>query len=70
MVLILVHIEGTNPLVTYPRILGHEIVGRVIESGIGMPDRVRVGDRVIVDPYVFVVNAILVQLVEPIVVNH
>lgn len=45
--------RGTNPLVTYPRILGHEIVGRIIESGIGMPENVNVGDRVIVDPYVY-----------------
>ncbi|OOF64598.1 zinc-binding alcohol dehydrogenase family protein [Rodentibacter sp. Ppn85] len=45
--------RGTNPLVTYPRILGHEIVGRIIESGIGMPENVKVGDRVIVDPYVY-----------------
>ena len=45
--------RGTNPLVTYPRILGHDIVGRVIASGIGMSDGVRVGERVIVDPYVF-----------------
>ena len=45
--------RGTNPLVTYPRILGHEIVGRIIESGIGMPENVGVGDRVIVDPYVY-----------------
>ncbi|MBF0750639.1 MULTISPECIES: zinc-binding alcohol dehydrogenase family protein [unclassified Pasteurella] len=45
--------RGTNPLVTYPRILGHEIVGKIIESGIGMPKDVKVGDRVIVDPYVY-----------------
>lgn len=37
--------RGTNPLVTYPRILGHEIVGTVIEPGIGMPENIKVGDR-------------------------
>lgn len=45
--------RGTNPLVTYPRILGHEIVGTVIESGIGMPDGIGVGDRVVLDPYIY-----------------
>ncbi|WP_439291202.1 alcohol dehydrogenase catalytic domain-containing protein [Lonepinella koalarum] len=45
--------RGTNPLVTYPRILGHEIVGMILESGIGMPDNIKVGDRVIIDPYVY-----------------
>ncbi|MCK3658328.1 alcohol dehydrogenase [Pasteurellaceae bacterium Pebbles2] len=48
--------RGTNPLVTYPRILGHEIVGTVIESGIGMPNNIKVGDRVILDPYVYCGN--------------
>lgn len=45
--------RGTNPLVTYPRILGHEIVGTVIESDIGMPDGIGVGDRVVLDPYIY-----------------
>lgn len=45
--------RGTNPLVSYPRILGHEIVGTVIESGEGMPKDINVGDRVIIDPYVW-----------------
>lgn len=45
--------RGTNPLVTYPRILGHEIVGTILEKGIGMPDNIDIGDRVIIDPYVY-----------------
>lgn len=45
--------RGTNPLVTYPRILGHEIVGTIIEGGNGLPTNVQVGDRVIVNPYVY-----------------
>ncbi|MFA9500741.1 zinc-binding dehydrogenase [Mannheimia sp. E30BD] len=45
--------RGTNPLVTYPRILGHEVVGTVIESGSGMPDNIKVGDRVILEPYIY-----------------
>ncbi|MCI7352750.1 MAG: alcohol dehydrogenase catalytic domain-containing protein [[Actinobacillus] rossii] len=45
--------RGTNPLVTYPRILGHEIVGIVLESGIGMPNNIGIGDRVVLDPYIY-----------------
>ncbi|MDY4281438.1 MAG: zinc-binding alcohol dehydrogenase family protein [[Pasteurella] mairii] len=45
--------RGTNPLVTYPRILGHEIVGTIIEAGIGMPEDINIGDRVVVDPYIY-----------------
>lgn len=45
--------RGTNPLVTYPRILGHEIVGTVIESGKGMPNNINVGDCVIIEPYIY-----------------
>ncbi|MCS7462889.1 alcohol dehydrogenase catalytic domain-containing protein [Paenibacillus doosanensis] len=44
--------RGTNPLVSYPRTIGHEIAGEVIsippnEQGI------RPGDKVIVDPYLY-----------------
>lgn len=45
--------RGTNPLVTYPRIIGHEIVGTIIEAGDGLPENIKVGDRVIVDPYIY-----------------
>ncbi|EAN9823574.1 alcohol dehydrogenase [Salmonella enterica] len=45
--------RGTNPLVTYPRIIGHEVVGVVIQEGKGMPDNIKEGDRVIVDPYIY-----------------
>ncbi|TDQ58083.1 hypothetical protein EDC45_1155 [Mesocricetibacter intestinalis] len=45
--------RGTNPLVTYPRILGHEIVGTILETGIGIPKNINIGDRVIVDPYIY-----------------
>lgn len=44
---------GHNPLVSYPRIIGHELCGTVIKGGLGMPSNVKVGDRVIVDPYVW-----------------
>ena len=44
--------KGTNPLVTYPRIIGHEIAGEVIEVGAEEGD-FKVGDRVIIEPYVY-----------------
>lgn len=43
--------RGSNPLVTYPRIIGHEIGGEVVEVG-GNTRGLRVGDRVIVEPYI------------------
>ncbi len=45
--------RGLNPLVTYPRTIGHEIVGRLIATGEGIADNIKLGDRVIVDPYVY-----------------
>lgn len=47
-----VHIlEGSNPFVKYPRIIGHEIAGKVQELG---PDvaGLAVGDTVVIDPVV------------------
>lgn len=44
--------RGTNPLVSYPRIIGHEIVGEIIS----VPENdkgISVGDHVIVDPYIY-----------------
>jgi len=41
--------DGTVP-VKYPRIMGHEMVGEVVEGG---NDRIRIGDRVIVDPCLY-----------------
>lgn len=40
--------HGTNAAATYPRVIGHEIVGVVDEVGAGVT-RVKAGDRVIVD---------------------
>ncbi len=40
--------HGTNAAATYPRIIGHEIVGRVDEVGEGITS-LKVGDRVIVN---------------------
>lgn len=43
--------NGTNSLATYPRIIGHEFGGIVEEVGKGVK-KVRVGDKVAVDPVV------------------
>ncbi|MDD3368882.1 MAG: zinc-binding alcohol dehydrogenase family protein [Lachnospiraceae bacterium] len=43
--------HGTNAAATYPRVIGHEIVGRVEEVGAGVT-KVKPGDRVIVDQVV------------------
>ena len=43
--------QGTNAAATYPRVIGHEIVGYVVEVGEGAT-KVKVGDRVIVDQVV------------------
>lgn len=40
--------HGTNAAATYPRIIGHEIVGEVVECGPSAA-KVKVGDRVIID---------------------
>ena len=44
--------KGVNPLVTYPRIIGHEIAGEVVEVGDDETE-FKVGDRVIIEPYVY-----------------
>ena len=40
--------RGTNAAATYPRVIGHEIVGEVVETGPGVKTR-KAGDRVIID---------------------
>lgn len=40
--------HGTNAAATYPRIIGHEMVGRVVEVG-STAKNIKVGDRVIVN---------------------
>ena len=46
---------GSNPLVTYPRLIGHEIAGEVVELSAG-ENRFVVGDRVVLEPYIFCGN--------------
>lgn len=43
--------KGTNPLVSYPRIIGHEVGGEVVEIGENSKG-IKVGDKVIVEPYI------------------
>lgn len=43
--------HGTNAAATYPRVIGHEMVGVVVETG-PMAQKVKVGDRVIIDQVV------------------
>jgi len=42
---------GKNPMVSYPRIPGHEISGTIAESGNEVPENFKVGDAVTVVPY-------------------
>jgi len=43
--------RGKNPLVTYPRIPGHEIAATIVEAGAGVPERFGVGLNVTLSPY-------------------
>ncbi len=45
--------RGNNPLVTYPRIIGHEIAGEVLSIPNDNPKDIHPGDRVILDPYLY-----------------
>ncbi len=43
--------RGRNPLVTYPRVPGHEIAATIEALGTGVPDRFSAGMNVTVSPY-------------------
>ena len=45
--------RGTNGLVTYPRVIGHELAGVVESIPEDNKNGIRVGDRVVVDPYIY-----------------
>lgn len=45
--------RGTNGLVSYPRIIGHEIAGEVISIPEDNKNGIKPGDHVIVDPYLY-----------------
>ncbi|WP_342538711.1 zinc-binding alcohol dehydrogenase family protein [Sporosarcina sp. FSL K6-1540] len=41
--------HGTNPLATLPRVVGHEVTGEVVETGVDVTT-LKVGDHVVVEP--------------------
>jgi len=43
--------RGLFPLVTYPRIPGHEVSGGIVAKGEQVPESVNEGDRVMLSPY-------------------
>jgi L-galactonate 5-dehydrogenase len=43
--------RGLSPMVSFPRIPGHEVGGVIAEKGRLVPERLRVGDAVMVSPY-------------------
>lgn len=43
--------RGGFPLLTYPRILGHEVSGIIVDKGRGVPETLDISDRVMVSPY-------------------
>ena len=45
--------RGTNPLVSYPRIIGHEVAGEIMEISPANKRGLKKGDRVILDPYLY-----------------
>lgn len=45
--------RGTNPLVSYPRVIGHEVAGEILSIPEDNPRGLKVGDHVIVDPYLY-----------------
>ncbi len=47
-----IHIyHGTSPVATYPRVIGHEVVGEVIEIGNDVR-KLKIGDHVTIDPVI------------------
>ena len=45
--------RGTNGLVTYPRIIGHEVAGEILSIPEHNKKGLKAGDHVIVDPYLY-----------------
>jgi 2-desacetyl-2-hydroxyethyl bacteriochlorophyllide A dehydrogenase len=41
--------HGTSPVATYPRIIGHEVTGEIVETGANV-ERVSIGDKVVLEP--------------------
>ena len=45
--------HGTNAAATYPRVIGHELAGIVESIPENNKNGIKVGDRVVVDPYLY-----------------
>lgn len=45
--------RGANQLVTYPRVIGHEVAGEILEIDEDNKRGLKKGDRVVVDPYLY-----------------
>lgn len=45
--------RGTNNLVSYPRVIGHELAGEILSIPENNPKGLKVGDKVTVDPYLY-----------------
>lgn len=45
--------RGTNRLVSYPRIIGHELAGEVVTISPDNKKGIKPGDRVVIDPYIY-----------------
>lgn len=45
--------RGTNGLVSYPRVIGHELAGEVVSIPEDNPRGLKPGDRVVADPYLY-----------------
>ncbi len=43
--------RGLFPLAKFPRVIGHEVSGVIIEKGGQVPDSVNIGDQVMLSPY-------------------
>src|SRR5699024_2080799 len=41
--------HGTNPLATYPRVIGHEVAGEVVQIGENVTT-LQIGDHIVVEP--------------------
>ena len=48
--------RGTNGLVSYPRVIGHEIAGEIVSIPENNKNGLKPGDRVVVDPYLYCGN--------------
>ena len=48
--------RGVNKLVSYPRVIGHEIAGEILSVPVNNPKGLKTGDHVVLDPYIYCGN--------------